>query len=186
MSGDAEALATLGVLRRIGSEYKAGPAIELAQELLEQGQQVVIFTEFLESAHQISAALGGELLTGETPTDERQALVDRFQAGRSKVFTGTIRAGGVGITLTAASYVILVDRPWTPGDAEQAEDRCNRIGQTQTVNALWLQYGQIDSAIDTLLQQKSDRIELVLKGKRKTLRGLGSPAELAKELLEIL
>ena len=178
-----EALVTLNILRKIGSQYKAVPAIAMAEELLEQGQQVVIFTEFLESAHAIHAELGGELLTGATPVDQRQGVVDRFQSGESKVFTGTIKAGGVGITLTAGSYVILVDRPWTPGDAEQAEDRCNRIGQTSTVNSFWLQYGEIDTAIDQLLEQKSDRIELMLKGKRKTLRGLGSPLELAKELL---
>lgn len=102
------------------------------------------------------------------------------------MFIGTIKAGGVGITLTAASNVILVDRPWTPGDTEQAEDRCHRIGQNNTVNTFWVQLGLIDEAIDRLLESKQQRIELVLKGKRKTLRGLTSPAELAKELLEIL
>jgi len=186
VDGNAEALVTLNILRKIGSEYKAAAAIALAQELLEQGQSVVIFTEFLESAKAIHAELGGELLTGATPVDQRQGVVDRFQSGKSKVFVGTIKAGGVGITLTAASYVILVDRPWTPGDMEQAEDRCNRIGQTSTVNSLWLQYGEIDKAIDQLLERKSDRIELMLKGKRKTLRGIGSPAALAKELLALM
>lgn len=92
----------------------------------------------------------------------------------------------MGLTLTAANQVILIDRPWTPGDAEQAEDRCYRIGQNNTVNAYWIQLGMIDEAIDSLLAEKRDRIELVLKGKRKTLRGLSKPAELAKELLEIL
>mgnify|MGYP006209664491 FL=1 len=92
----------------------------------------------------------------------------------------------MGLTLTAANQVILVDRPWTPGDADQAEDRCYRIGQNNTVNAYWIQLGAIDEAIDTLLAEKRDRIELVLKGKRKTLRGLSKPSELAKELLEIL
>jgi hypothetical protein len=183
ISDEGEALVTLGQLRLAGSVAKVEPAIEMAQDLLEQGEQVILFTEFTESAKAIHEALGGELLTGETPTEERQAIVDRFQSGESKVFVGTIKAGGVGLTLTAASFVILVDRPWAPGDAEQAEDRAHRIGQNATVNAIWLQYGLIDTSIDQLLQQKSDRIELVLKGKRKTLRGLGNPAELAKELL---
>ena len=107
-------------------------------------------------------------------------------ASTSKIFIGTIKAGGVGLTLTAANQVILVDRPWTPGDADQAEDRCYRIGQKNTVNAYWIQLGMIDEAIDTLLAEKRDRIELVLKGKRKTLHGLSKPSELAKELLEIL
>ncbi|WP_277752941.1 C-terminal helicase domain-containing protein [Microcystis aeruginosa] len=163
--------------------------MEYTAELLEQGQAVVIFTEYLESAKALYTALSEvpcELLTGETKQEDRQAIVDRFQAGTSKIFIGTIKAGGVGLTLTAANQVILVDRPWTPGDADQAEDRCYRIGQNNTVNAYWIQLGMIDEAIDTLLAEKRDRIELVLKGKRKTLRGLSKPAELAKELLEIL
>lgn len=186
VSDDAEALVTLGQLRLAGSVAKVESAIELTEELREQGQSVVIFTEFVESARTLHAALGGELLTGETPTEERQAIVDRFQGGQSTVFIGTIKAGGVGLTLTAASHVILVDRPWTPGDAEQAEDRLHRIGQGQAVNAIWLQHGAIDRAIDSLLEAKQERIDLVLKGKRKTLRGLGSITELAKELLSLL
>jgi SNF2 family DNA or RNA helicase len=118
--------------------------------------------------------------------EERQAIVDRFQGGQSDVFVGTIKAGGVGLTLTAANHVILLDRPWTPGDAEQAEDRLHRIGQGEMVNAIWLQHGAVDQAIDALLEAKQERIELVLRGKRKTLRGLSSPLELAKQLLEFL
>jgi SNF2 family DNA or RNA helicase len=192
----AEALVTLNILRKVGSSAKVATSLEMAEELLEQGQQVVLFTEFLDSAHQlerdlrdVSERLGMgavECLTGATPQDQRQAMVDRFQSGESGVFVSTTRAGGVGITLTAASHVILVDRPWTPGDAEQAEDRAHRIGQHHPVNTYWVQLGDIDDAIDTLLEQKQERIELVLKGKRKTLRGLSSPAALAKELLEAL
>ena len=186
----AEALVTINALRKIGSLYKVPAAIESTAELLEQGQAVVIFTEYLESAKALYTALSQiapcELLTGETKQEDRQAIVDRFQSGTSKILIGTIKAGGVGLTLTAANQVILVDRPWTPGDADQAEDRCYRIGQKNTVNAYWIQLGAIDEAIDALLAEKRDRIELVLKGKRKTLRGLSKPAELAKELLEIL
>jgi SNF2 family DNA or RNA helicase len=186
----AEALVTINALRKIGSLYKVPAAIEYTAELLEQGQAVVIFTEYLESAKALYTALSQvctcELLTGETKQEDRQAIVDRFQSCTSKIFIGTIKAGGVGLTLTAANQVILVDRPWTPGDADQAEDRCYRIGQSNTVNAYWIQLGMIDEAIDSLLAEKRDRIEMLLKGKRKTLRGLSKPSELAKELLEIL
>lgn len=186
VDADAEALVTLNYLRKVGSEFKVNAAIALAEELLEQGEQVVIFTEFLESAKAIHSALGGELLTGETPPQERQALVDRFQSGESKVFTGTIKAGGVGLTLTAASNVILCDRPWTSSECEQAEDRVHRLGQKHAAFAIWLQLGEIDKSIDSLIHSKAERIELILKGKRKTLKGLQSPKELAKELLEYL
>lgn len=178
----AEALVTIGKIRGIASHFKMAAAIEIATPILEQGRQVVIFTEFLETANHLHEKLGGELLTGETK--DRQGLVDRFQSGESKVFTGTIKAGGVGITLTAASELIVVDRPWTPGDLEQCEDRINRIGQVNACFCYWLQLGEVDKAIDELLHQKAERIELMLKGKRKTLRGVKSPAALAKALLE--
>ena len=189
-SQDAEALVTVGIMRKVGSCYKVARAISLAQELREQGQQVVIFTEFLESAQLLYGYFQEkeptELLTGKIVAQKRQAIVDRFQTGESKVFIGTIKAGGVGLTLAAASNVILVDRPWTPGDAEQAEDRCHRIGQKQTVSTFWVQLGHIDRAIDELIHNKQKRIELVLKGKRKTLRGVKSPKEVARQLLEVL
>ncbi|MBN3993878.1 MAG: DEAD/DEAH box helicase [Nostoc sp. NMS2] len=183
---NAEALVTLNILRKVGSEFKVEAARAITEELLEQGQQVVIFTEFVESAKAIASKLGGLLLTGDTKPEERQGLVDQFQSGENKVFVGTIKAGGLGLTLTAASNVILVDRAWSPGDCEQAEDRAHRLGQENAVFATWLQLSEIDKAIDSLLTQKQQRIELVLKGKRKTLQGIQSAKDLAKELLAIL
>lgn len=182
----AEALVTLNILRQVGSQYKVATAVEMAEQLLEQGQPVVLFTEFVESARALHEGLGGELLTGKSKAADRQAMVDRFQSGESPVFVGTVKAGGVGLTLTASSYVILVDRPWTPGDTAQAEDRCHRIGAEHTVHSFWLTLGAIDEAIDQLIEAKSKRVELVLKGKRKTLRGVQSRREFARELLELL
>ena len=154
---------------------------------MEQDQQVVVFTEFKESAKIIHERFSGcaELLTGDTSQKDRQEACNRFQSGQSKVFVGTIKAGGVGITLTSASNVILVDRPWTPGDAEQAEDRCHRIGQSQSVFSYWLQLDMIDHKIDQLIEEKQVLIEKVLAGKIKTFR-VDSVSELAKELLDIL
>lgn len=187
VAAEAQALVTLGILRKIGSKYKTASAIALTEELLEQDQQVVVFTEFKESAKTIYERFSGcaEILTGDTPQKDRQETCNRFQSGQSKVFVGTIKAGGVGITLTSASNVILVDRPWTPGDAEQAEDRCHRIGQSQSVFSYWLQLDMIDHKIDQLIEEKQVLIEKVLTGKIKTFR-LDSVSELAKELLDII
>jgi len=85
------------------------------------------------------------------------------------VFVGTIKAGGVGITLTYGQDIILMDRPWTPGDAVQAEDRLYRIGQNGTVNAWWLQHGDIDQKIDGILAEKVKRIGQVLHGEDDSL-----------------
>lgn len=183
LSSEGEQLVMLTHLRRAMSIAKVETALEVAGDVLEEGRSVVIFTDFVESAQQIAQALKGygvELLTGdvtgkdaEAGVSKRQAMVDRFQAGKSRIFVSTIKAGGVGITLTAASDVILVDRPWTPGDAEQAEDRCNRIGQSVMVNCQWIQAGDIDVKVDEILIQKQERIDAVMEGTRKTMRATG-------------
>ena len=189
ISGDpqAEALVELSQLRHAASIAKAEAAAEIAEEVVSQGHSIVLFTEFATSAERLALLLqiskiSVDLLTGDTPTSERQAIVDRFQSGQTQAFVGTIKAGGVGLTLTRSSTVVLVDRPWSPGDAIQAEDRCYRIGTTSNVLALWLQFGPIDERVDEVLAQKTDRIELVLQGKRKTLSGIKNPKAIAKEI----
>ena len=186
VDGAAEALVTLNYLRKLNSEYKVPTAIALIEELLEQGQQVVVFSEFVESAKALYKAFEGmsELLIGETK--DRQGAIDRFQAGESKLFIGTIKAGGVGITLTAASNVILIDRPWTPGDAKQAEDRCYRLGQENAVFVNWLRLGLVDESIDKLLVEKQRNIDLVLAGKNQAQTKTKSDKEFAEELLKSL
>ena len=181
---DAEALVTLNILRKIGSQAKIDSAIEFASEVIESGNSIVIFTEFVESAIAIHESLGGELLTGDSK--DRQGIVDRFQSGESKVFVGTIKAGGVGITLTAASTVLLVDRPWTPGDTAQAEDRIHRLGQTNACFAYWLQLGVIDTKIDELIASKQEKVDLLLEGKEQTRSASTSAREIAIELMAIL
>lgn len=181
--GEADTLVLMNHLRHAGSIAKVESAVEMAEEILEQGGQVVLFTGFTDSAAQIADALGAGRITGAEDAAQRQAAIDAFQSGTSKTIVCTLGAGNVGITLTAAQTVILVDRPWTPGDAIQAEDRLHRIGQRGSVLAVWLQANGADEAIDQLLQAKNERIELVLAGKRKTLRGVGSIAELADVVL---
>ncbi len=184
ISDNAKGLVLLDNLRLAGSIAKVDGTIELALEVNEQGGQTVIFVAFKESGTVITEALGGEFLSGDASREERQRMVDDFQAGKLKNLVCTFGAGGVGITLTAAQTVILVDRPWTPGDATQAEDRLHRIGQKNAVTALWLQYGPADEKIDAILEDKLERIDLVLAGKRKTMRGIGSIKDVADELLQ--
>jgi SNF2 family DNA or RNA helicase len=173
VSEDAAAMVQLGVIRRISSKYKSEHIFKMIEELTEQGQQVVIFTEFVETVNMISDFLTISFVPHVTltgATKDRQAVVDNFQSGKAKVFVGTSKAGGVGITLTKASNVILIDRPWTPGDTEQAEDRCYRIGQKESVFCYWIQWGEIDKGIDDLLQNKQANISIVLKGKTASIK----------------
>jgi len=186
LDAEAESLVSLMAIRQLTSKYKIPHTLELAKEILEEGASVIIFTVFRDTAAQLAKELGGELLTGDTSKTERQAIVDRIQARTSRVFVGTIGAGGVGITLTAANYVIMHDREWTPGDNEQAADRAHRIGQTNTVNVYWMQLGVTDTAIDTYLEQKTERIQIVMKNKKKSLSTKGGIKKLASDLLNFL
>jgi SNF2 family DNA or RNA helicase len=181
-----ELLVALNHLRQVGSLAKTETALALVEELAEQEQQVVVFTAFMDSAKQIVDALqaegiSAELLIGETPAKARAPLVKRFQVGQVRVLVCTLGTGGVGLTLTAASTVILVDRPWTPGDAEQAEDRLHRIGQREAVTAIWLAYGKIDQLIDDLLEEKAGHIGQVL-GEPASLTPLDRLEEVARRL----
>src|SRR6266516_4177645 len=150
----------------------------------EQGQGVLLFTAFRDTAERIATKLDADCLTGEVTGTRRQAMIDRFQAEESKVLVATIGAGGIGINLTAAQVVVMVDRAWTPGDTEQAEDRSHRMGQIHNVTSFWLQYGAVDDKIDQLLELKQERIETILQGRGKNLRGLPGIRALAKEIME--
>lgn len=187
-SEEGEALVFLTHVRNAASLAKVEGAIDLAEQILAEGRQVVLFTDFATTAKALAEHFKVPALTGETKNDDRQGLVDAFQNGSRRVFVGTCKAGGVGITLHAngnCADVILVDRPWTPGDAIQAEDRVHRIGQRSNVTAHWLSGFEICHKIDEILLSKSERIELLLAGKRKTLRGVRqmSTRQLAAELL---
>lgn len=169
-SKDSEAiLGAIQRLRMVGSLAKIEASVQLALSVLEKEPAVVIFTSFCQVAKAVHTQLGefgwqGEILTGETPAKKRQDLVDRFQTGISPVFVCTFGAGGVGLTLTAAHTVILVDRPWTPGEAHQAEDRVRRIGQTKAVRSLWVSAFEVDECIDRLLEDKAQTATAVLAG----------------------
>lgn len=182
----AVALVEMGMLRHAGSLAKVEETVELAQEVLDEAQSVVIFTVYRDTADQLTQKLTAykcELLTGDTPKKERQHFIDQFQAGEIRALVCTVGAGGVGITLTAAQTVILVDRPWTPGDCVQCEDRLHRIGQQNAVTSLWLQFGALDQRIDALLGQKQQRIDQVLSGKKGVTGELPSIAALAPEIM---
>jgi len=184
---DAEALAVLTALRRIGSRAKLPRACDLVADLLARQESVVVFTAFVPSARLLHRAFGGDrravLLTGAVPAARRQALVDRFQSGAVPLLIATYGTGGLGFTLHRARHVVLVERPWTPGDAEQAEDRCHRIGMGAMLTCHWLQLGVADQLVDGLIASKEERIVLVLRSRQERWRR-GSLPVLVRELLD--
>ena len=118
---------------------KLDALLERLEELRDEGQQVLVFSQFVELLLLIkerleSAGIAHLLLTGQT--ENRAELVDKFQADRSQtVFLLSLKAAGAGLNLTAASYVILCDPWWNPAVEAQAIDRTHRIGQTRPVIA---------------------------------------------------
>lgn len=171
ISSDGEAIVMLGLFRRLASQYKVHQSILLAEEILESGGSVVIFTDFISSANRIADHFKVEALTGATPQEEkkdgvtiypRQKMVDDFQSGVTRVFVGTIKAGGVGITLTRADQLIMVDRPWTTGDYDQATDRIHRIGQKNTCTIHNIMAKPICEQMVKIHEIKRDNIETVL------------------------
>jgi SNF2 family DNA or RNA helicase len=160
---DAEVLAVFTALRQIAAHYKLQAAAELVQRLQARGEPVVLFTAFVAAAQFLHARLGGVLLYGRRLPSERQQLVDAFQCGEHGLLISTFGVGGLGFTLHRARHVLLLERPWTPGDTEQAEDRCHRIGMRGTLQCHWLQLGVADQLVDDLLASKTHRIEQLLR-----------------------
>eukprot|EP00804_Cyclotella_cryptica_P003233 CCRYP_010485-RC/>CCRYP_010485-RC protein AED:0.11 eAED:0.11 QI:337/0.85/0.75/1/0.85/0.75/8/1228/966 len=168
-------------LRQASSSAKIDATVALANEILKEEGSIVIFTSFVAVAkdvHRNLEAMGwnGQLLTGETAPGRRQEMVDDFQSGVTPIFVCTYGAGGVGLTLTAACTVILIDRPWTPGDVNQAEDRVRRIGQTRPVRSIWIRAFPIDEQIDALLDHKEVNSFTAVDGKE----GCGHPRKAPK------
>jgi SWI/SNF-related matrix-associated actin-dependent regulator 1 of chromatin subfamily A len=125
--------------------------VEHLKAVLEEQEKVVVWAHHTDVIRQIASAFGNQavMLTGETPLAERQRAIDRFQADPNcRVFVGSITAGGVGITLTAASVCVFAELDWVPGNLTQAEDRLHRIGQRSSV---LVQHLVVDGSIDAQL-----------------------------------
>ena len=138
---------------------KVSALMELVEPLMEEGQKVLVFSQFVSMLEILELEITARewtsfKLTGET--EERGDLVRRFQAHEgSAVFLISLKAGGFGLNLTAASYVVLFDPWWNPAVEAQAIDRTHRIGQKQTVFAYRLLVkNSIEEKIRHLQKQK--------------------------------
>ena len=124
-----------------GRSGKTNRLISLLEEVLATGEKALVFTQFREMGRLLTAMIQHDLdcetqfLHGGTPTRRRQQMIDRFQddEGGIPVFILSLKAGGVGLNLTAANHVFHYDRWWNPAVEDQAADRAHRIGQTRPV-----------------------------------------------------
>lgn len=166
----AEHLVRIEGLKQLAVKGKMKHAVNWIRDFLEEnGNKLVVFAvhktvidglmkEFKDIAVKVD---GG--LTAQQRDDAVQAFQDDPKV---KLFVGNIQAAGTGLTLTAASAVAFVELPWTPGDLVQAEDRCHRIGQEDTVNVYYLLADRtIEEDIADLLDQKREVVEAILDGK---------------------
>jgi non-specific serine/threonine protein kinase len=135
---------------------------ELCSAIADRQEKVLIFTQFREMTDPIADYLAkvfgrpGLVLHGGTPVGKRGELVERFQhPDGPPFFVISVKAGGTGLTLTAASQVIHFDRWWNPAVEDQATDRAFRIGQTKPVLVhKFVCQGTLEERIDTLIRDK--------------------------------
>jgi SNF2 family DNA or RNA helicase len=143
---------------------------EILEEILAEGDKVLFFTQFTEFAEMLlphlATRFGTDIayLHGGTPKQRRDELVTRFQADDGPpVFLLSLRAGGVGLNLTAASQVIHLDRWWNPAVENQATDRAFRIGQQKNVQVRkFICTGTLEEKIDEMIEEKKALADLVI------------------------
>jgi len=145
---------------------------EIAEVIAAKQEKVLVFTQFREMATPLAAFLEsvfghpGLILHGETAVGKRQPLVRRFQEDECvPFFVISLRAGGAGLNLTAASHVVHFDRWWNPAVENQATDRAFRIGQTNNVLVhKFVCRGTVEERIDQLIDSKRQLSQDLLEG----------------------
>ncbi|XP_014505729.1 SWI/SNF-related matrix-associated actin-dependent regulator of chromatin subfamily A-like protein 1 [Vigna radiata var. radiata] len=158
------------------AEAKIPSVLDYLGTVIEAGCKFLIFAHhqsMLDSIHEFlrKKKVGCIRIDGGTPAASRQQLVTEFQEKDStKAAVLSIKAGGVGLTLTAASTVIFAELSWTPGDLIQAEDRVHRIGQVSSVNIYYLLANDtVDDIIWDVVQSKLENLGQMLDGHEKAL-----------------
>ena len=143
---------------------------ELIAELLDNGHKALVFSQFVDHLkilrhHLDRQQIAYQYLDGSTPAKKRKAGVDAFQSGEGDVFLISLKAGGTGLNLTAADYVIHMDPWWNPAVEDQASDRAHRIGQQRPVTIYRLvAKGTIEDKIVALHKIKRDLADSLLTG----------------------
>jgi SNF2 family DNA or RNA helicase len=139
--------------------------MEMLEELTAAGDRALIFTQYRQMGHLLVQMIRQELdiealfLHGGTPQAKRDQLVQKFQSEdpACPLFVLSLKAGGVGLNLTAANHVFHYDRWWNPAVENQATDRAFRIGQLRTVNVhKMITVGTLEERIDQMIEQKTE------------------------------
>jgi superfamily II DNA or RNA helicase len=153
-----------------GRSGKLARLEEICDEIVAEGDKALCFTQYAEFGRMLQPHLAGRLgcpvlfLHGGTPKKQRDALVETFTSlGEPAVFLLSLKAGGTGLNLTAASHVIHVDRWWNPAVEDQATDRAFRIGQRRNVQVRkFVCVGTLEERIDAMIEEKKALAERVV------------------------
>ncbi len=152
------------------SSSKMRRLLELLEELRAEGHRALVFSQFTSHLALVREALDAAgfeslYLDGATPAGKRAKLVEAFQHGEGEAFLISLKAGGTGINLTGADYVIHLDPWWNPAVEDQASDRAHRIGQTKPVTVIRLiTRGTIEEQILAMHGDKRALVAGILEG----------------------
>ncbi|MEO7094538.1 MAG: DEAD/DEAH box helicase, partial [Polyangiales bacterium] len=144
--------------------------LELLEELRAEGHRALVFSQFTSHLALVREELERngftlQYLDGSTPAAQRKAIVGAFQAGEGDAFLISLKAGGTGLNLTAADYVIHLDPWWNPAVEDQATDRAHRIGQTKPVTVYRLiSRGTLEEKIVVMHEEKRSLVAGILEG----------------------
>ena len=172
---------------KLATSSKLETLRELAGELQAGGHRALIFSQFTDVLEHVRTLCEKEqfsylYLDGSTPVATRNSLVDKFQQGETDFFLISLKAGGVGLNLTAADYVILLDPWWNPATEDQAADRAHRIGQDKNVTVCRLVCADtIEQRVLELHSQKRELVDTVLSYSPAAAEALS-----IEELLQLL
>ena len=145
--------------------------MDMVDEVLAEGERCLVFTQFRQMGHMLASMLRQQMgrgvlfLHGGTPQKAREKMVEEFQNpdGDVPILIVSLKAGGVGLNLTAATHVFHFDRWWNPAVENQATDRAYRIGQTRTVHVhKFVVRGTLEERIDEMIEAKTELAENII------------------------
>lgn len=164
-----------GKLPSVERSNKLVRLLEMVQELREEGDRCLVFTQFVETGHMLHDLMEREFgqpvffLHGGVPKASRDRMVESFQnsarQNHSGIFILSLKAGGTGLNLTGANHVFHFDRWWNPAVENQATDRAFRIGQTRNVQVhKFVTLGTLEERIDAMIDRKQGLNEQIVGG----------------------
>lgn len=154
-----EVMVKIGILRNVSARGKVRDVIEFVRDFRENGKKIILFCSLHDVVDQLKYYLPTAVsVTGRDSPDEKQRAVDDFQNNpKTDIIICSIKAAGVGLTLTASSNVAFVEFPWTYADCCQCEDRAHRIGQKDSVTCYYfLGRRTIDEKVYRIIQEKKN------------------------------